>query len=1131
VSFKNIIRKSVFPVLLLVSYQLQAQVNFSFHSSWTWLRGSESSSLPSGWKDKSYDDSSWHTGAAPFRYGDGTGGTELSDMMNGYTTLYLRSTFSAANTSLLNTLTLNSDYDDGFIIWINGVEAIRINAPASPAYNSLATANHESGTAEKFLINAGALNLNEGTNVIAVQAFNVSLTSSDFYFDIHLGGEPDVPEFRDTIGVAASVSSGFFGNPFYVTLTSPYPSTGIVYTLDGSNPQSSANSFFADSPASVLIDPQSTAGRGTTPAVTLRASVTETGFKPGKPVSYTYIFTEKVKKQGYPGGGWPSSDVNGQSIDLAMDPKIVDNPAYSAQMQQSLLDIPSISIVTDLSNLFDPAEGIYVNAEGHGLNWEKECSVELITNDGSPGFKTNAGLRIRGGWSRHGDFPKHALRLFFRTDYGAGKLHYPLFGDEGASEFDKVDLRCEENYAWSNGSSNNSLVREVFSRDSQRDMGEPYTRSRYYHLYIDGMYWGIYQTQERSEADFAETYFGGKNEDYDVVKVNTENYYYNIEATDGNLSKWQEVWNMCLRGFTSNSNYFAIEGKDKDGKPIKGSEVLVDIDNLIDYMLVIFYTGNFDAPTSSFGGNKGCNNYYAIKDRTDRSKGFVFFAHDSEHAMFDEAHPPGAGIDEDRVNLTTRTDGMNMTVSDFYHFHPQWLHSKLSENAEYRNRFSDRAYNAFRPGGVLSESAALERLNKRIAEINLAVIAESARWGDAKTGGSWAFTRNDSWIPEINKIRNYFIPYRGNRVINQLKIAGLYSTVMAPQFFVSAVRITKPFTLNSAVELKIRNLNSTGTIYYTFDGADPRATGGNALESAKSGSSDIILKISKTTTVKARVLSNGIWSALEEVCFINPSEDFSKLKVTEISYHPKDYINGSDTIQSKDLEFLEMKNTGRNSVNLSGVRIDTAINYTFPDGSVLPPGRFYVVASKPKKFYEYYGMIASGNFSGNLSNDGEEILIGDSSGNKLIDFTYSVFSPWPAKANGDGFTLSAAFSNPLGDPADYKYWIQSAVPGGTPFADNNESNPGQTASDQDIYITAYPNPTSGPLTLTLISPDEPEVMNVQIISVTGKVLYTATIPNPGMIDMAAINLPAGIYFIKSDKLPLKSAQRIVLLKQ
>ena len=121
---------------------------------------------------------------------------------------------------------------------------------------------------------------------------------------------------------------------------------------------------------------------------------------------------------------------------------------------------------------------------------------------------------------------------------------------------------------------------------------------------------------------------------------------------------------MCQKGFKSNADYFRIEGKDQSGNPVKGGEIMVDLDNLIDFMLVIFYTGNFDSPTASFMKNKSANNFYAIDNREDKSEGFTFYMHDAEHSLFDEPHGPGIGLYEDRVNIGERTDDMRMEVSD-----------------------------------------------------------------------------------------------------------------------------------------------------------------------------------------------------------------------------------------------------------------------------------------------------------------------------------------------------------------------------------------------------------------------------------------------------------------------------------
>jgi hypothetical protein len=1007
--------------------------------------------------------------------------------------------------------------------------AVYSNTPANPAYNSVAPANHESGTGVEFTVSTGLLNLVDGINYIAVQGFNVSLTSSDFYLDIEIHAEKNLPQLIDSVGIGFSVNSGFFENPFSLVLTYPDTSVQIVYTLDGSNPQNSVTGFTLDHPATIAIDPESTAGRPAAPSVIVRASVSKSGFKPSVPASRTYVFPEKVKTQSWPGGNWPSASVNGQLIDLEMDSEVVNDPAYSGQIVNSLLDLPSISIITDLKNLFDPASGIYVNALGHGLEWERECSVELIYPDGTEGFNVNAGLRIRGGWSRHDDFPKHAFRLFFREKYGNDKLRYPLFGDEGVDEFDKIDLRAEQNYAWSTGLANNSMVREVFSRDSQRDMNRPYTRSRYYHLYLNGMYWGLFQSQERSEARFAESYFGDDEEDYDVVKVDTEKGYI-VEATDGTLDSWQVLYNMCLKGFASNADYFRIEGRDQNGKPVKGGEIMVDIDNLIDFMTVIFYTGNFDSPTAVFMQNKKANNFYAIDNREDDSKGFTFYVHDAEHALFDEAHNPGIGLYEDRVNIGTRNDALRMEVSDLTRFHPQWLHFKLSENFEYRIRFADRAWKHFSDGGVFSPDNSLERINKRIIEVDAAVVAESARWGDAKRSGA-PYTKNNNWIPEIEKIRNNFIPERTPVVIDQLKLADLYPRIKAPLISAPTGPVTgTDVMLTSPLSVGIENPNSSGTIYYTLDGTDPRKVGGGINTGVTFSLDDISLDISVSTCINARILSGGLWSALVQVNFINQDEDYTQLRVTELHYHPPDFISGSDTIEGQDLEFIEFKNTGNNAINLSGLVIDSAIHYTFPVNSLLPPRQFYVIASKPTKFYEYYGMLSSGNFQGNFSNTGEEILLTDASGSEVLDFVYDDSSPWPSDADGEGFSLHSATVNPSGDPGDYSYWTLSVVKDGTPFADNVLSEDEDPDPPGTGALVVYPNPTSGIITVLLDTDDAVEDLEIMVFTTTGKIVKHEIIGNPGLLDLSESGLPSGMYILKIIAKSYSARKAIILIK-
>jgi len=1103
-------------LLLFSIIQLKAQVNFPSGSAFRYLKASEASSLDAGWMNEAFDDSGWNTGNAPFRYGDQDGGTLLSDMQNNYSVLYMRAIFTASNVDLIDRLLFSIDYDDGFIVWINGQQILSKNAPPIPSQDAFATDMHESGIPEDFSFSPAEANLVDGENTLAIQGFNISLESTDFLYNMAIGAETEEPVFQDSIGLNFSAESGFYTQTFTLEITAGDPAWNVYYTLDGSNPQDSETALISQAGASILINPQSTANRDTTPAVIVRASAGTDGILPSYPEARTFIFEDEVLAQAYPGGEWPDYNVNGQTIDLEMDQRIDDNPSYNGKVIPSLKNIPSLSIVTDIDHLFDSQTGIYVNAWGHGYDWERECTAELIQSDDSEGFNVNAGLRIRGGWSRHNDFPKHSFRLFFRSEYGDSKLRFPLFGDEGVDTFDKIDLRTSQNYAWAQGDRRNTMLRDVFSRDTQRDMGQPYTRSRYYHLYLNGMYWGLFQTQERSEARFASDYLGGDADDYDVIKVNTEDWQYRIEATDGDFNKWFEIWKMSQSGFSSNETYYKLEGKDANGDPLAGGEIYVDIDNLIDYMLSIFYTGNFDAPTSSFGGNRGPNNFFAINNRNDKSEGFVFFNHDAEHSMFSEQANPGIGLYEDRVNLADNSYGPDMEVSDFSAFHPQWLHYKLTDNEEYRVRFMDRANEQVSANGVLSPDRNLDRLNERADEIYDAMIAESARWGDARRGSSYPYTRNDNWAPEVDKIRDDFFPYRTNILIEQLKEGGLYSELLAPVVSMDGTTIEDlTVMVDGPSTLLIENPNASSTIYFTRDGSDPRLAGGGISPEAISGGlSQVAVDFSRSGTLKSRIHFGADWSALKEVGLISTNEDYSGLVVTELHYHPDDLIIEEDTINGKDMEFIEFKNIGSSAIALGGLILDSAVYYEFPEDEILEAGHFHVVASKPSKFYLRYGMLASGNYSKNFSNGGEELLLEDREGNEIIRFTYSDDPPWPTEPDGEGNSLVSAVPNPTGDPAEAAYWVKSYNIGGSPFADEPfpESNESDRLNNEDIRI--FPNPTSGLLNIELQGEITDQPATIKLYGINGMLVFQEDISGSSTIQLSGLNLSSGVYLLR-----------------
>lgn len=1099
----------IFVLVFTAFPESQAQIRFEQGSSFRYLKGKANNQSPEALLSQEYDDSQWSTGSAPFRYGKGSGGTVLSDMQNNYTCFYLRSSFQADNVDRLEQLDLSINYDDGFVIAINGQIVLKHNAPETLSNNSLAPNNHDPGTNENFILNAVDIPLIEGDNSLAIMVLNLSSYSSDIYFDLGMTAEPALPPFPYSGNVQISRGAGFYDAAFDLTMESPYPDCNILFSFDGSEPSTSPSAIKGGRLREWRIDPTQPISRGQTPGYVLRACLVKEGYKPSVSITRTYIFSEKIKTQTYPGWQWPVSPHNGQKLDYEMDTSVIYDEDYAPYIDASLRQIPSISIVTDMDNLFDASSGIYVNAEKSGRAWERPCSVELIDTCSSKGFQINGGLRIRGASSaKQKGNAKRSFRFYFRAEYGASKLRYPLFDSEGVAEFDCIDLRCEQNYSWhKDGSKYNSMIADIFSRDLQGRMKQPYKRGRYYHLYLNGMYWGLYQTDERAEADNAEHYFGGHEDDYDVVKVNSEGWPYYNETTDGNLEAWTELWNKCVEGFASSEAYLALLGKKPDGSTDPEGRVWVDIDNLIDYMLVIFYTGNFDAPTSAFYGDDMPNNFYALYNRNDHSRGFRFFAHDSEHSLFiDNVH--AGGLNNNRVNIGSNG---SMQINRMLEFNPQWLHYRLCSNEEYRLRFMDRAYRYLNSGGLLSPDSTAALYRFRAGQIDQAVIAESARWGDA--GNETALTKKD-WEDLLSSMYSTFFPKRSNILIQQLKNEGLYPLLAAPVILINNSRYDgSDYAFREEIAIKINDLSGqNNSLFYTLDGSDPRSFGGGIYSSALSGSRSISLNLNQSTMLKCRIYTGTNWGPLKQVFFCRADEDYRALKITEIHYHPKDTFVNSVLTPGQDFEFIEFKNTGNKAIDLSGLKIDSGISHRFPEQELLYPGEFYVAASKPNNFFSRYGRYPSGSFSRNLANSGEKIVLLDADNQPLISFDYYDSSPWPPDPDGSGYTLSAVQALPEGDPGDYSYWMASSLIGGSPFADD----PGSAAainntSSNRAVLDVYPNPSKG---IFFVNTGQNESYRLRIYDSKARLVFDSQFEGIAAIDLSTKNLSRGLYILR-----------------
>ncbi len=753
-------------------------------------------------------------------------GTDVSGVMQGTNaSLWTRIDFTVDDADALGGLVLRMKYEDGFTAFLNGQEVASRNAPATLQWNSPALSDRpveEIPLVEEINL-AGALPLLvDGGNVLAIHGLNNASSDGDFlmlpeligassqtqmqYMSMPTPGAFNVAgavNFVKSVGFSAE--RGFYDDPFVLTLSTPTPGAQIRYTFNGSTPTSTTGSVYT---GPITIN-------GTT---VIRAAAFRSNYLDSKTTTRTYIFVSDVIQQSpngqLPGPGWPTSgSVNGHTMDYGMDPDIVNDPRWGPLLEDALLDISTISLVTDLENLFSPSTGIYVNPRNDGRAWERPTSIELLHPDGREGFGVDGGLRIRGAVSRSSGNPKHSLRLFFRSVYGPGKLQYALFGGEGADEFDKVDLRTSQNYAWAfTGDSKNVLIREVYSRDVQGDMHQPYAKSRYYHIYINGQYWGLYMTHERTDADFAETYLHGDDSQYDTIK-NDSSGSRALHATDGTMDAYQRLYDAAVAGFSTNQAYFAVQGLRPDGTPDPSGERLVDLDNLMDYMICTYFTGDFDAPVSWF--IHVSNNVFGIYNHVN-PKGFTWYRHDAEHSMGVRG---GSNANWVIVSPEARSIGQQWN-----HFNPSWLHLRMHNHPEYAVEFADRVNMYLSNGGILSAQPSIDRWLARANQIDLAIIAESARWGDAKTNPP---RTKDHWLDQVTWTVNSFIPPRAQTVINQMRTVDLFPEPAIVSFNKHGGEVAPGF------ELLMSQSNGTpGTIYYTTDGSDPRLWGGAINPSA-----------------------------------------------------------------------------------------------------------------------------------------------------------------------------------------------------------------------------------------------------------------------------------------------------------
>ncbi len=848
------------------------------------------------------------------------------------------------------------------------------------------------------------------------------------------------PVYAGTIAPDTKFSHdrGFYDAPFDVVVSTDVDGTMIKYTLDSSDPRISPNALNGLSPVNVRIDPGSTEGRRPTPAVTLRAYAYESGSEPSNVDTQTYIFLDEVIEQ---------EEIKPTGTDVfwttSMDPEITRDPAYQTIMHDALMSIPTMSVVMDWEDLFGTS-GIHRGNNLARNDYEKPCSLELIYPDkpwfsGFKGFQVDCGIRIQGGGGRwdNGLYDhKQSFGIRFRREYGTGTLNYPVFesaqyhSDTEAGVYDKLVLRAGHNKSWGATWDNVHTVytRDQFARDLQIAISGIGSRGTFIHLYLNGIYWGLYNPCERPDHAFSASYLGGTKEDY-----------YSGKKKGGIVSGDDNLFDFWRNNVSNTGDYNYLQQ-------------FLAVDQYIDMALLGVFGNCGDYPQYYFGN---CNN----------PSGLIYFY----HWDFEDAFGGGSRRSGD--------PGINK-LGACYEFNEMW-----NSNPEFRMRFADRVYKACNNQGILIDDEVIKRWLKTCDSIYLAIVGESARWGAERFGDvgsrNWGgdqyhnlsavYKRDDYWVNARDAVTTD-LRGRATTMINQLCSSSYYPFINPPVFqhggdMIEVVRKEVP----AGYQLTIRHAGDNLPFYYTTDSLDPRGSGG-VIQGINGGTSKTIT-IDTTTHVKARslyenennirgqIISYSEWSALHEAMFFVDA-DFSNLKITEIMYNPLPvqaetniainriigndieggnydlalvelttappeaitesdilfiqgsrissnngeftihHITGMNVILKEILtdefnsdatgqllydgdryEFIELKNTGTEVMNLSGIGFTNGVRFDFKDGTMLAQGEFKVVAAQAVSFAERYPDVqVDGQYFGKLSNSGEKLEISFTTG-------------------------------------------------------------------------------------------------------------------------------------------------------
>lgn len=836
------------------------------------------------------------------------------------------------------------------------------------------------------------------------------------------------PQFMAANGTTP-LSGGRYAANQTLVLTSATPGSTIRYTLDGSTP--------TDTNGTPYTVPLSLARPNGKTANVVRARTFAAGMLPSGAKTETYLINQDAAISGVPallftadagrtfykpegllsiqGGGY---GLNGTAADIW-------NPAGPDSYNIPVGRGKAFERETLMEFYFPP--GYYADPGQQPLNMDFGLRLSSSPYSRPRLTMSNTGLSPFDPWNPN---EKCSWNIFFRGDFGAGELDYPLFPGYDVRKFQSLRLRAGKNDI-GNPHISDEMLRRVFG-----DMGHVSPRGLVCSVYFNGVYKGVYNLAERVREPLFQEHYRSENI-WEVRYVSEWVDGLPSEVANQNVASWNN-FNNVINNTASAAYWTAVQA-------------VADLDNFADYYLFNIYTSMWDWPW---------NNYVFYRERSNGPDGrFRYTTWDLEGACLINSYHTDyiTSVLKDHnyntiaLDLTGR-DG-NSDLSRIF--------ARLRTNAEWRLKFADRVNRAMFNGGVLDDrdpdgaGPLKSRLKTRLDEL----VAEAGPLVQYNTGQALRTAWFDTWVNPSTGRRTVILPkgVKGAVGYTPGHLRAPNGTYNATDTFWPETEppVLSPFGGTVAAGTRVTMTGSVGnvpggvTIYHTSNGSDPRLPGGAVHPAAIAYTVPVPFVQISTIKARSRNNTNNEWSALTETTYLVDAvpATAANLVVAEIMYHPPDAsaVEEAATFNNADdFEFIRLMAIGSAPVKLQDVKFTVGLSFDFNTQSAitaLNPGQSILLVRRRDAF-EFrhgtgYNAMVAGEFTGGLGNGGEQLVLtgpdgadADTLPDVIKDFTYSDLPPWPERADGNGpsLLLISPATNPDHNVA--ANWTASAWPGG-----------------------------------------------------------------------------------------------------